>query len=144
MTYFEQFARALLKLQRETPCCKYRFLQICWTPTKALHLSWCKWYLLCVRLYHPPKRQVIAARFEATFTIHRLSRVLSLADMQSCYFRLSSCDFAAWQWRSVSVEPLAYCRKINKFIGRLRNSFKSWSVNACPLFVNNAVNQVVI
>ena len=44
----------------------------------------------CVHLYHPPEHQVNAARFEATFTIHHLSRVLSLADMQSYHSRLLS------------------------------------------------------
>jgi hypothetical protein len=44
---------------------------------------------VCV-LYHPSKRQVNAAHFEATFTIQYLPRVLSLVDVQSCHSRLSS------------------------------------------------------
>ena len=51
-----------------------------------------------VCLYHPPKCQVNAACFEATFTIHYLSRVLSQADLQSCHSRLSSWFLLFLSW----------------------------------------------
>ena len=135
--YFEQFARALPKLLRETTCCKYMywFLQICWAPTKALHLSWCKWYPHCVWLYHPPKHQVNAARFEATFTIHHLSRVLSLADMQSCNSRLSSWFllFLPWSWQ-LEVASYEFSRWQLDWLHCLQIVDKRWQINSWNCF----------